>query len=146
MTAARGRIEAAGWFAVASAALGGVAVLVPRWLFPVCGFSGVPGVMRCAHTPGWAMTAGCVAVAGGVTAAIATTRQARITGAVLAVVGNALVVAVPLVLAPVCGSEAMPCHYGTLPALVAVGAAGIACGAVSLVLFARTAAPVGDAR
>lgn len=123
--------------------------VMPRYIFPVCGFA--PGAeslvaMRCAKTAGMAAGVAVFATLVALVLLVARHRLLRRLLWGLAGLSGVVTILVPTVLAPVCGRDTMPCVSGTRPALIVAGAVCILLTAVALLVTERRSPMVEPTR
>lgn len=106
--------------------LGLLTLVTPFWLFPVCTgtittATGAVVPMKCFWTARIAASLGGAILFAGILLFFATRPGLRLGVALMLLPLGVVIILVPLYLVGVCPSEAMPCHMGTLPALVLLG-------------------------
>lgn len=124
--------------------LGVVVILIPWYLFPVCGvgryappFGTLPRMHGCDGTLKAATVLGVLLVFAGVLPLFLRQLWAGIVSAASTVVIGVLVILFPTIITGVCKVPTMPCVFGTKPALVIAGIVLIVAGCIGGILFKK---------
>jgi hypothetical protein len=125
------------WGAVVTIALGALIVLAPYGLFPVCEAAVLTAAggsvpMKCFWTARASLGNGGLAIAAGFLLLFAQNPGLRLGLASLVLAAGLLTVLAPTALIGVCRGETMPCHMGTLPALMLLGSLTMLAGAAMI--------------
>ena len=125
--------------------LGVIVVLIPWYLFPVCGVgryappAGTLASMHgCSNTLKAATVLGVLAMCTGILPLFVKQRWAVLTAAVSATVIGALLILFPTAITGVCMIPTMPCVFGTKPALIIAGIVLLLAGGVGGLLIKKT--------
>jgi len=103
----------------AIAVLGIFVSLTPRFIFPVCEFTGKP-FMHCSAIEEWERWVGLVILALGIVYLLPLPKWLRGVAGTCVSLAGAAVIWIPA-LVGYCPSPRMPCHYGTVPAMRILG-------------------------
>ena len=102
---------------------GTLIALAPYFLVPVCEGH---APMKCFWTARAALGTGILIIWGGLLYCLCRDAGTRLGIAAMSAGAALLAIAFPSVLIGVCATETMPCHMGTLPALVLAGSLALA--------------------
>jgi hypothetical protein len=116
--------------------------LVPEYVLPVCGTSletkaGTLVPMRCFWTARAELGVGALIVLAGILLFLSRNRSTTLSLHAMVSGLGLVTVLVPTVLIGVCAGPTMPCHEGTLPALVMLGCLVMVAGLAGIILSAR---------
>lgn len=124
--------------------LGVIIILIPWYLFPVCGVGRyappvgtLPRMHGCDGTLKAATVLGVLMVFAGMLPLFVRQYWAGIVSAASTAVIGVLVILFPTVITGVCRVPTMPCVFGTKPALVAVGILLILAGCIGVLLVKK---------
>ena len=114
--------------------LGLLTALIPTVIFKVC--AAMDGkFMKCHWTSQTEVAVGITTLVLGVLIVLSKEKAAGAAYAVASAINGVLVILIPTVVIGVCGSADMPCHSGTKPALIIVGALIIVTALINAVSY-----------
>jgi len=124
--------------------LGVIVILIPWYLFPVCGIGRyappvgtLPRMHGCDGTLKAATVLGVILVFAGVLTLFLRQFWAGIVSAASTIVIGVLVILFPTIITGVCKVPTMPCVFGTKPALIIAGIVLIVAGCIGGMLFKK---------
>ncbi len=106
---------------------GGVVILVPRIVFPVCGLDGSPFLLKlpghhgCHPTLTAETILGVIAIITGMIPLILPQKKTLFFSSIMIIALAALVILFPSAITGLCKMPTMPCRLGTLPGIVTTG-------------------------
>jgi hypothetical protein len=125
--------------------LGVIVVLIPWYLFPVCGvgrYAPPAGTLArmhgCDGTLRAATILGVLAMCTGILPLLVKQRWAVLIAAALAAIIGVLLILFPTAITGVCRIPTMPCVFGTKPALIIAGIVLLLAGGVGGLLIKKT--------
>jgi hypothetical protein len=125
--------------------LGVIVVLIPWYLFPVCGmgrYAPPAGTLARMHGCGNTLKAttvlGVLAMCTGILPLLVKQRWAVLVAVASAFVIGALLILFPTAITGVCRMPTMPCVFGTKPALIIAGIVLLLAGGVGVLLIKKT--------
>ena len=116
------------------AVLGLLTALIPTVIFKVC--ATMDGkFMKCHWTSQTEVAVGIATIVLGLLIVLSKESSAQAAYAVASAINGILVILIPTAVIGVCGSADMPCHSGTLPALIIAGSLIIATALINAVPY-----------